>query len=46
MTGGARGERALVVVPTYNERDTIADVVTRLHRSAGDRVDLLVVDDS
>jgi dolichol-phosphate mannosyltransferase len=46
VTAVSPGERALVIVPTYNERDTIAEVVTRLHRSAGDRVDLLVVDDS
>jgi dolichol-phosphate mannosyltransferase len=35
-----------VIVPTYNERDTIAEVVARLERAAGNRVDLLVIDDS
>lgn len=38
--------RELVVVPTYNERATIAEVARRLFDAAADRVDLLVVDDS
>ena len=37
--------RALVIVPTYNERDNMAEVVRRLFDATGDRVDLLVVDD-
>ena len=37
--------RALVVVPTYNERASIAEVARRLFDAAGDSVDLLVVDD-
>jgi dolichol-phosphate mannosyltransferase len=38
--------RALVVIPTYNERATIAEVARRLFDAAADRIDLLVVDDS
>jgi dolichol-phosphate mannosyltransferase len=37
--------RALVVVPTYNERETIAAVAHRLFAAAGNDVELLVVDD-
>ncbi|MFN2586574.1 MAG: polyprenol monophosphomannose synthase [Actinomycetota bacterium] len=37
--------RALVIVPTYNERDSIGEVARRLFEAAGDRVELLVVDD-
>lgn len=37
--------QALVIVPTYNERDNIGEVVRRLFDAAGSRVDLLVVDD-
>ena len=37
--------KALVVVPTYNERQNIVEVVDRLFRSCGD-CELLVVDDS
>jgi dolichol-phosphate mannosyltransferase len=37
--------RALVIVPTYNEIANVAEVVRRLFDAAGDRVDLLVVDD-
>ena len=36
---------ALVVVPTYNERANIDEVVHRLFESAGNSVHLLVVDD-
>lgn len=38
-------EQALVIVPTYNERDSIPEVVRRLFDAAGERVDLLIVDD-
>lgn len=39
--------RALVIVPTYNERDNIATVIERLFAaSSRDSVHLLVVDDS
>ncbi len=50
----APGARALVVLPTYNERATIADVITRTLRSSAaaaaedpaiPTVDILVVDD-
>ncbi|HEX2294627.1 MAG TPA: polyprenol monophosphomannose synthase [Actinomycetota bacterium] len=37
--------RALVIVPTYNERESIAEVAARLFDAAGDSVELLVVDD-
>jgi dolichol-phosphate mannosyltransferase len=37
---------ALVVVPTYNERDSIAELIDRLHAAAGGGADVLVVDDS
>ncbi|MGH2698280.1 MAG: polyprenol monophosphomannose synthase [Actinomycetota bacterium] len=36
---------ALVVVPTYNERENIEEVVRRLFDAAPSRVDLLVIDD-
>jgi dolichol-phosphate mannosyltransferase len=42
---GSMPGRALVVVPTYNERDSIAEVARRLFAAAGDTVELLVVDD-
>jgi dolichol-phosphate mannosyltransferase len=38
-------DRALVIVPTYNEREGIAEVTRRLFDAAGETVDLLVVDD-
>ena len=38
-------DQALVIVPTYNEREAIPEVIRRLFDAAGDRVDLLVVDD-
>ena len=41
----ADGIQALVIVPTFNERENMAEVVRRLFDAAGDRVDLLVVDD-
>jgi dolichol-phosphate mannosyltransferase len=37
--------QALVIVPTYNERANVGEVVRRLFDAAGERVDLLVVDD-
>ena len=37
-------ERVVVVIPTYNEVDNLADVVARVRRSAP-QVDVLVVDD-
>jgi glycosyltransferase involved in cell wall biosynthesis len=37
--------RAVVIVPTYNERENLPEVARRLFEAAGDRVDLLVVDD-
>jgi dolichol-phosphate mannosyltransferase len=39
------GSQALVVVPTFNEFESIAEVARRLFDAAADRVDLLVVDD-
>ena len=36
---------ALVITPTYNERESILELVNRLFDAAGERVDLLVVDD-
>ncbi|MEA2475826.1 MAG: dolichol-phosphate mannosyltransferase [Actinomycetota bacterium] len=38
-------EQALVITPTYNERDSIGRAIARLFEAATDRVDLLVVDD-
>lgn len=38
-------ERSLVIVPTYNEKETIAGAVARLFAAVDDDVDLLVVDD-
>lgn len=37
--------RVLVIIPTYNERDNLEDIVTRV-RAAMPAVDILVVDDS
>jgi dolichol-phosphate mannosyltransferase len=39
-------EQALVIVPTYNEIETIGEAARRLFVAASDRADLLVVDDS
>ncbi|MGH2709968.1 MAG: apolipoprotein N-acyltransferase [Actinomycetota bacterium] len=39
------GARAAVILPTYNERDTVEDVIKRVLASS-DRVDVMVVDDS
>ena len=36
---------ALVITPTYNEAESIQEVVRRLFEACGERVDLLVVDD-
>lgn len=41
----ADASQALVIVPTYNERDNVGEVVRRLFDAAGSGVDLLVVDD-
>lgn len=38
-------DRALVIVPTYNERENVAEVARRLFTAARDSCDLLVVDD-
>ncbi|MEA2453354.1 MAG: dolichol-phosphate mannosyltransferase [Actinomycetota bacterium] len=38
-------QQALVIVPTYNERENINEVARRLFDAAGGRVSLLVVDD-
>jgi dolichol-phosphate mannosyltransferase len=40
-----RGSQALVIIPTYNERDTIAEAIRRLVEATGDSVQILVVDD-
>ncbi|HVF52946.1 MAG TPA: polyprenol monophosphomannose synthase [Actinomycetota bacterium] len=37
--------KALVIVPTYNERESIGEAARRLFDAAGDSVELLVVDD-
>ena len=44
MTEEWRGDRVVMVVPTYDERDNLAWIVGRLHAAAPD-VDVLVVDD-
>lgn len=41
---GANSEAVLVVIPTYNERATLGQVIERLHE-ADPAVDVLVVDD-
>ena len=38
-------ERSLVIVPTYNESESIAEAVSRLFAAVDESVDLLVVDD-
>lgn len=38
-------ERSLVIIPTYNERDNVADVIRRVLRQA-ENLDVLVVDDN
>jgi dolichol-phosphate mannosyltransferase len=38
--------KTLVVLPTYNESSTIAEVLRRIRASATDMVDVLVVDDN
>jgi glycosyltransferase involved in cell wall biosynthesis len=43
--GSAADGRALVIVPTYNESESVAETVRRLFDAATDGVDLLVVDD-
>ncbi|MFW0794790.1 polyprenol monophosphomannose synthase [Gordonia sp. CPCC 205515] len=42
---GPQGERALVVIPTFNERENLPTIITRLH-AALPGVHVLVVDDS
>ena len=44
-TQGTERERALVIVPTYNERESIPEVARRLFDAVGSDVELLVVDD-
>lgn len=39
-------QQALVITPTYNERDSVGQAISRLFDAAGDRVDLLIVDDA
>ena len=41
----ALNESTLVVIPTFNERENLPGVITRL-RAAEPSVDILVVDDS
>ncbi|HEY8912959.1 polyprenol monophosphomannose synthase [Lacisediminihabitans sp.] len=45
MTQRHRTNGTLVVIPTYNERENLADIAARVLRSAPD-VDVLVVDDN
>lgn len=42
---GVQGERALVVIPTFNERENLPAIITRLH-AALSGIHVLVVDDS
>lgn len=44
-TRESTGERVLVITPTYNERDNLAEFITAVHRAAP-QVDVLVVDDA
>ena len=41
----ARSSKALVIVPTYNERESIQEVARRLFGAAPDSLELLVIDD-
>ena len=41
----AREGRVLVIVPTYNERESIQEVARRLFDATGPEVELLVIDD-
>lgn len=41
----AVGERALVIIPTFNEAESIAEGVRRTLDACGDRADILVIDD-
>jgi dolichol-phosphate mannosyltransferase len=45
-TGGRDSASALVIVPTYNERESISELILRVLASARSPVELLVVDDS
>jgi dolichol-phosphate mannosyltransferase len=40
-----RADQALVVIPTFNERDTIAEAIRRLREATKDSAQILVVDD-
>jgi dolichol-phosphate mannosyltransferase len=40
------GSPALVIVPTYNEKDSLSRLIPRLFSSAGPGIELLVVDDA
>jgi dolichol-phosphate mannosyltransferase/apolipoprotein N-acyltransferase len=40
-----RSALALVIIPTYNERDSVAEAIRRLFAAAHDSVEVLVVDD-
>jgi dolichol-phosphate mannosyltransferase len=42
----SKQSKALVIIPTFNEKDTIAEAIRRLLAVAGDSVEILVVDDS
>ncbi len=44
-TVGPTGEGALVVIPTFNERDNLPIIVSRLHQALPG-IDVLIVDDS
>jgi dolichol-phosphate mannosyltransferase len=43
--GALMFQRALVIVPTYNESESISEAVSRLFSAVDENVDLLVVDD-
>lgn len=40
-----RSDKVSIILPTYNERDTIVDVVDGVVAALGDRVEIIVVDD-
>lgn len=41
----ASDKRALVIVPTYNERESVTEVARKLFEATDSDVELLVVDD-
>lgn len=45
MTPGSRDRPALVIVPTFNERESIEEVAQRLFAATSGSVELLVIDD-